>query len=248
MFSLHEKVALVTGASQGIGRAISILLAQAGCSVAVAARNAKNLNALVSEIQQAGGHALAVVMDVTDPAQVKAGFQQTIGRFGKLDILVNNAGITRDGLALRMKLEDWEAVLCTNLTAAHLCMQQALAAMIRQRSGRIINITSVVAQTGNAGQANYVAAKAGLIGLTRAIAVEVASRKITVNAVAPGFIASPMTDVLPQAVKDQLLTRIPLSRLGSGADVGAAVLFLASDEAAYITGHVLNVNGGMHMG
>jgi 3-oxoacyl-[acyl-carrier protein] reductase len=248
MFSLREKVALVTGASQGIGRAISISLAQAGSRIAVAARNAENLNALVSEIEQAGGQALAVTMDVTDPAQVKAGFQQTIGHFGKLDILVNNAGITRDGLALRMKLEDWEAVLRTNLTAAHLCMQQALAAMIRQRSGRIINITSVVAQTGNAGQANYVSAKAGLIGLTRAIAVEVASRNITVNAVAPGFIASPMTDVLSQAVKDQLLTRIPLGRLGGGADVAAAVLFLASDEAAYITGHVLDVNGGMYMG
>jgi len=186
MFSLKDKVALVTGASQGIGRATSLALAEAGAKVAIAARNTEKLASLAAEIAAAGGEALAVPMDVADPAQVKAGFQQLLAKFGKLDVLVNNAAITRDTLALRMKLEDWEAVLRTNLTGAHLCIQQALGAMLKQRAGRIINITSLVAETGNAGQANYVASKAGLIGLTRAIAVEVASRNITVNAIAPG--------------------------------------------------------------
>ncbi len=248
MFSLQGKVALVTGASQGIGRAASLSLAKAGASVAVAARNTEKLAALVSETRATGGEALAVTMDVADAAQVKSGFQQAIGHFGRLDILVNNAGIARDGLALRMKLEDWEAVLRTNLTGAHLCTQQALATMVRQRSGRIINVTSVVAEMGNAGQANYVAAKAGLIGLTKAIAAEVASRNITVNAIAPGFIGTPMTDVLPQKVKDEMMARIPLGRLGTDHDVAAAIVYLASDEAAYITGHVLDINGGMYMG
>jgi 3-oxoacyl-[acyl-carrier protein] reductase len=259
MFSLQGKVALVTGASQGIGRAAALALAAAGAKIAAAARNVEKLASLVSEIEARGGGvagagagasdaALAIPMDVADPAQVKAGFQQALAKFGRLDILVNNAGITRDTLALRMKLEDWEAVLRTNLTGAHLCSQQAMGAMLKQRSGRIINVTSVVAETGNAGQANYVAAKAGLIGLTRAIAVEIASRGITVNAVAPGFIASPMTDPLPQNVKDAMMARIPLGRMGTDADVAAAIVFLASDEAGYITGHILDVNGGMYMG
>jgi 3-oxoacyl-[acyl-carrier protein] reductase len=248
MFSLKGKVALVTGASQGIGRATSLILAEAGVRVAVAARSAERLVALVAEIEAAGSEALAVPMDVADAAQVKAGFERMLARFGKLDILVNNAAITRDTLALRMKLEDWEAVLRTNLTGAHLCTQQALGAMLKQRSGRIINLTSVVAETGNAGQANYVASKAGLIGLTRAIAVEVASRNITVNAVAPGFIETPMTASLSQEIKDKVKTLIPLGRFGSDRDVAAAIVFLASDEAAYITGQVLDVNGGMHMG
>ena len=248
MFSLKDKVALVTGASQGIGRATSLLLAEAGVRVAVAARNVEKLSTLAAEIVARGGEALAVPMDVADPAQVKAGFQQILAKFGKLDILVNNAAITRDTLALRMKLEDWEAVVRTNLTGAHLCTQQALGAMLKQRSGRIINLTSVVAETGNAGQANYVASKAGLIGLTRAIAVEVASRNITVNAVAPGFVETPMTDSLSQEMKDKVKTLIPLGRFGSDRDVATAIVFLASDEAAYITGQVLRVNGGMHMG
>jgi len=248
MFSLEDKVALVTGASQGIGRATSLALAQAGAKVAVAARSADKLASLVGEIEAAGGAALAVPMDVADAAQVKTGFQQVLAKFGRLDILVNNAAVTRDTLALRMKLEDWESVLRTNLTGAHLCIQQALGAMLKQRSGRIINLSSVVAETGNAGQANYVASKAGLIGLTRAIAVEVASRNITVNAVAPGFIETPMTDPLPQELKDKMKSLIPLGRLGSDRDVAAAIVFLASDEAAYITGHVLDVNGGLHMG
>jgi len=248
MFSLKDKVAVVTGASQGIGRETSLALSQAGAKVAVAARNEEKLAALVSEIAAAGGTALAVKMDVADAEQVKAGFKRVVEKFGRLDILVNNAAIARDGLAMRMKVEDWEAVLRTNLTGAHLCIQQALPTMMRARAGRIINIASVVAQMGNAGQANYVAAKAGLIGLTKAIAIEMASRNITVNAVAPGFIETPMTDVLADKVKEELKTRIPLGRMGSTRDVTAAIVFLASDEAGYITGHVLNVNGGMHLG
>jgi len=248
MFSLKDRVALVTGASQGIGRATALALAAAGARVIVAARNREKLDAVAQEIGAAGGEALAVVMDVADAEQVKAGFRQGIEKFGRLDILVNNAAVTRDGLALRMKPEDWETVLRTNLTGAHLCIQQALAVMLRQRHGRIINMTSVVAETGNAGQANYVAAKAGLIGLTRAIATEVASRSITVNAVAPGFIITPMTDALPEKVKEELLARIPLGRMGQDCEVAAAIVYLASDEAGYITGHVLDVNGGMHMG
>lgn len=248
MFSLNGKVALVTGASQGIGRATARALAEAGAKVAAAARNTEKLASLIAEIEAAGGAALAVPMDVADAAQVKVGFQQTLAKFGRLDVLVNNAAITRDTLALRMKLEDWDAVLRTNLTGAHLCIQQALGAMLKQRGGRIINLTSVVAETGNAGQANYVASKAGLIGLTRAIAVEVASRNITVNAVAPGFIATPMTEPLSQEIKDKMHTLIPLGRFGADRDVAAAIVFLASDEAGYITGQVLDVNGGMHMG
>src|ERR1700722_854521 len=248
MFSLQSKVALVTGASQGIGRAASLTLAKAGAKLVVAARTPEKLASLVGEIEGAGGEALAVTMDVADAAQVKSGFQQLLAKFGKLDILVNNAAITRDTLALRMKLEDWDAVLRTNLTGAHLCIQQALGAMLKQRAGRIINISSVVAETGNAGQANYVASKAGLIGLTRAIAIEVASRNITVNAIAPGFIATPMTDPLSQELKDKMKSMIPLGRFGADRDVAAAIVFLASDEAGYITGQVLDVNGGLHMG
>ena len=247
MFSLKDKVAVVTGASQGIGRETALALAEAGARVVVAARNEEKLATLVNEIAATGGEAFAVKIDVADGEQVKAGFKQVIEKFGRLDILVNNAAVTRDGLAMRMKKEDWDAVLQTNLTGAHLCIQQALPTMMKARSGRIINIASVVAQSGNAGQANYVAAKAGLIGLTKAIAVEIASRNITVNAVAPGFIETPMTDVLPDKVKEELKVRIPLGRMGSPRDVAAAIVFLASDEAAYITGHVLNVNGGMHL-
>jgi len=248
MFSLKDKVALVTGASQGIGRDTALALAEAGAKVAVAARNEEKLAALVKEIVALeGGQALAVKMDVADPEQVKVGFKQVLEKFGRLDILVNNAAITRDGLALRMKQDDWDAVIRTNLTGAHLCIQQAMHTMMRARAGRIINISSVVAQTGNAGQANYVASKAGLIGLTKAIAMEIASRNITVNAVAPGFIKTPMTDVLPDKVKEELNTRIPLGRMGTARDVAAAIVFLAGDEAGYITGHVLDVNGGMYL-
>ena len=248
MFSLKDKVAVVTGASQGIGRETALALAEAGAKVVVAARNEEKLVALAGAITASGGEATALKMDVADAEQVKSCFKQVIERFGRLDILVNNAAVTRDGLAMRMKKDDWEAVLQTNLTGAHFCIQQALPTMMKARAGRIINISSVVAQMGNAGQANYVAAKAGLIGLTKAIAIEIASRGITVNAVAPGFIETPMTDVLPDKVKEELKQRIPLGRMGLARDVAAAIVFLASDEAAYITGHVLNVNGGMHLG
>jgi len=247
MFSLNDRVALVTGASQGIGRATALALAEAGAKVAAAARNEEKLARVVAEMAQAGGEAVALRMDVADADQVRGGFRQVLERFGRLDILVNNAGITRDALALRMKAEDWDLVLRTNLTGAHLSIQQALGTMLRQRYGRIVNVASVVARMGNAGQANYVAAKAGLIGLTKAIAAEVAGRNVTVNAVAPGFIVTPMTDALSQEVKEKLLQRIPLGRLGTECDVAAAVVFLASEEAGYITGHVLDVNGGMYM-
>ena len=247
MFSLKHKVAVLTGASQGIGHETALALAEAGAKVAACARNEEKLAALVAEIVSAGGEAVAVKMDVADAEQIKAGFKEVLGKFGRLDILVNNAAITRDGLALRMKQDDWDAVLRTNLTGAHLCTQQALSTMMRARAGRIINVASVVAQMGNAGQANYVAAKGGLIGLTKAIAIEIASRNITVNAVAPGFIATPMTDVLSAEVKKDLMTRIPLGRMGTARDVAAAIVFLASDEAAYITGHVLDVNGGLYL-
>ena len=247
MFSLKDKVALVTGASQGIGWDIAQALVVAGAKVAVAARTEEKLALLVGEIEAAGGEAFAVKMDVADAEQVKTGFKQVIEKFGRLDILVNNAAITRDGLAVRMKPDDWDAVIRTNLTGAHLCIQQALGTMMRARAGRIINVSSVVAQMGNAGQANYVAAKAGLIGLTKAIAMEIASRNITVNAVAPGFVDTPMTNVLSDKVKEELKARIPLGRLGVPRDVAASIVFLASDEAAYITGHVLDVNGGMYL-
>jgi 3-oxoacyl-[acyl-carrier protein] reductase len=247
MFSLKDKVALVTGASQGIGRDTAIALAEAGAKVSVAARNEEKLSALVEEIAGKGGEAFAVRIDVADAEQIKAGFRAVLEKFGKLDILVNNAAITRDGLAMRMKLDDWDAVIRTNLTGAYVCIQQALPVMMKARAGRIINISSVVAQTGNTGQVNYVAAKAGLVGLTKAIAMEIASRNITVNAVAPGFIETPMTDVLPDKVKEELKARIPLGRMGYGRDIAAAIVFLASDEAAYITGHVLDVNGGLYL-
>jgi 3-oxoacyl-[acyl-carrier protein] reductase len=248
MFNLKDRIALVTGASQGIGRATALALAEVGARVVVAARNTEKLAGVVAEIEAAGGQALAVAMDVANAEQVKTGFRHAIDKFGRLDILVNNAAITRDGLALRMKAEDWDAVIRTNLTGAHLCSQQAMATMMRARYGRIINVTSVVAETGNAGQSNYVAAKAGLIGLTRALALEIASRNITVNAVAPGFVVSPMTDPLPQNVKDALLARVPLGRMGCDSEVAAAIVFLASEEAGYITGAVLDVNGGLRMG
>lgn len=247
MFSLKDKVAVLTGASQGIGRETALALAEAGAKVAACARNEEKLASIVNEIVNAGGEALAVKMDVAEPEQIKAGFKQIFEKFGRLDILVNNAAITRDGLALRMKQDDWDVVIRTNLTGAHLCIQQALSTMMRARAGRIINIASVVAQMGNAGQANYVAAKAGLVGLTKAIAIEIASRNITVNAVAPGFIATPMTDVLSAEVKEALKARIPLGRMGSARDVATAIVFLASDEAAYVTGHVLDVNGGLYL-
>ncbi len=245
--TLKDRVALITGASQGIGRATALLLAERGARVVLAARSADKLAAVEAEIKQAGGEALAVTLDVSDEEQVKSGIKQALEHFGHIDILVNNAAITRDQLQMRMKRADWEAVLTTNLTGAHLCIQRVLPGMLRQRYGRIINVTSVVAQTGNPGQANYVASKAGLIGLTKALAVEVASRKITVNAIAPGFIISPMTDGLPEKNKQELIARIPLGRMGTDREVAYGIAFLASDQASYVTGHVLDLNGGLYL-
>ena len=245
---LEGRVALVTGASQGIGHACALALAQEGASIAVAARNQQKLEELVEQITAAGGKAAAFVMDVADEEQVKAGIKSALGQFGKIDILVNNAGITRDQLLMRMKRADWDAVLNTNLTSAYLCMQQVIGSMLKQRWGRIINITSVFGQMGQAGQVNYSASKAGLIGLTMAMAREVASRNITCNAVAPGFINTNMTAALSDEFKENAVKTIPLGRAGSPEDIAGAVRFLASDEAAYITGHVLNVNGGLLMG
>jgi 3-oxoacyl-[acyl-carrier protein] reductase len=246
--TLSGRVALVTGASQGIGRACAVNLAHAGATVLAAARNQEKLNELVKEITAGGGKASAVAIDVTEEDQIKAAVKNALAQFGKIDILVNNAGITRDQLVMRMKRADWDAVLNTNLTSAYLCTQQVIGSMLKQRWGRIINISSVFGQAGQAGQANYAASKAGLIGLTMAIAREVASRNITCNAVSPGFIETAMTSGFSEEFKQNALKMIPLGRVGTPEDVAHSVRFLASEEAAYITGHVLNVNGGMLMG
>jgi len=246
--TLAGRVALVTGASQGIGRTCALRLAEAGATVAVAARNQEKLDELVRQITASGGKAAAFPVDVADEEQIKAAFKSALGQLGKIDILVNNAGITRDQLVMRMKRPDWDSVLNTNLTSAYLCIQQVMSSMLKQRWGRIINITSIFGQMGQAGQANYAASKAGLIGLTMAIAREVGSRNITCNAVAPGFIETAMTSGLSDDFKQNALKMIPLARIGKSEDVASAVAFLASDQASYITGHVLNVNGGMLMG
>ena len=246
MSRLEGRVALVTGASRGIGRATALALAASGATVIAAARG-DHAGATVGEIASRGGRASAVALDVTDAEAVQRTVGETLAAHGRIDILVNNAGITRDQLLLRMKRDDWDAVIETNLTGAFTCTHAVLRSMIKQRAGRIINITSVVGQGGNAGQANYAASKAGLIGFTKAIALEVASRNVTVNAVSPGLIDTDMTRSLPGASQADWATKIPLQRLGSPEDVAAAVAFLASDEASYITGHVLAVNGGMYM-
>jgi 3-oxoacyl-[acyl-carrier protein] reductase len=247
MSTLTGKVALVTGASQGIGRACALALAAQGATVALAARNVEKLDAVAAEIAAAGGTAKAYALDVSSEDSIKSAAKQIIADLGAVHILVNNAGITKDGLALRMKLADFEDVLRTNLTGAFLLTQAVLSPMMKARWGRIVNITSVVGETGAAGQANYAASKAGMIGLTKSFAREFASRGITVNAVAPGFIQTAMTDVLTDDQKTGILTQIPLARYGSDADIAAAVAFLASDTAGYITGHTLDVNGGMYM-
>ncbi|HET9010943.1 MAG TPA: 3-oxoacyl-[acyl-carrier-protein] reductase [Gemmatimonadaceae bacterium] len=245
MFELTGKVALVTGASRGIGRAIALALAGRGAHVVAAARGS-NADATVEAIRAAGGSATAVSADVTDSASVEAMIAAALAVNGRLDVLVNNAGVARDQLMLRMKRADWDEVLATNLTAAFTIVQAALKPMIRQRGGRIISIGSVVGQMGNAGQANYAASKAGLVGFSKAIAREVASRQITVNVVAPGLIATDMTQALTDKVQGDWSAQIPLGRIGTPEDVAAAVCFLASDEASYITGQVLAVNGGMY--
>jgi 3-oxoacyl-[acyl-carrier protein] reductase len=246
MSTMEGRVALVTGASRGIGRAIACGLAARGAVVVAAARG-DHAAGTAADITSRGGRAEPVALDVTDEAAVQALVADVVARHGRLDVLVNNAGITRDQLLLRMKRDDWDAVIATNLTAACSCAQAALKPMVKQRGGRIVNLTSVVGQAGNAGQVNYAASKAGLIGFTKALALEVASRNITVNAVAPGLIDTDMTRAMAVGAHEEWAARIPLKRLGTPEDVAAAVLFLASDEAAYITGHVIAVNGGMYM-
>ena len=248
MFSLQGRVALVTGASQGIGRECALVLADGGATVAVAARSEEKLQSLVQEIESQGGKAAAFKLDVAGEDAIKTTVKAILAQFGKVDILVNNAGITRDQLFMRMKRADWDDVIATNLTAPYLLTQAVISSMLKQRWGRIINITSINGQMGQAGQANYASSKAGLIGLTMSVAREVASRNITCNAVAPGWIDTAMTAELTQDLKDKMVAAVPLGRPGTAKEIAAAVRFLASDEAAYITGHVLNVNGGMLMG
>jgi 3-oxoacyl-[acyl-carrier protein] reductase len=246
MFDLTGKVAVVTGASRGIGRAIATALAAQGATVVAAARG-DHANAVAAELTSQGRRAEAVALDVTDPAAVERLPGLVVERHGRIDILVSNAGIARDQLLMRMKREDWDAVLATNLTATFGLAQAAMRPMLKQKGGRIIAISSVVGQMGNAGQSNYAASKAGLIGFAKALAREVASRGITVNVVAPGMIDTDMTRAISEKTQVDWAAQIPLGRLGSPGDVAAAVCFLASDEAAYITGHVLAVNGGMYM-
>jgi 3-oxoacyl-[acyl-carrier protein] reductase len=248
MSSLQGRTALVTGASQGIGRACARALAAAGAKVALAARNEAKLNEVAAEIAAAGGAAAVFMLDIASEESIKSCAKAAIAHFGSVEILVNNAGITRDTLVLRMKRADWDDVLQTNLTGTFLMTQAVLSPMLKARWGRILNISSVVGETGQAGQANYAASKAGLIGLTKSLARELASRNITANAIAPGYIETAMTAVLDEKQREAMLAHIPLGRAGTDADIANAVRFLASDDAAYITGHVLDVNGGMYMG
>lgn len=245
MADLRGRVAFVTGASRGIGKAIALRLAAAGAQVAACAR-ADHARAVADEIAAAGGAAQALSADVTDGGALAAAVRAALERFERIDVLVNNAGVVRDQLLMRMKPAEWDTVLATNLTAAFTCTQAVLRPMLKQRWGRVISIGSVVGQSGNPGQANYAASKAGLIGFSKALACEVAARGVTVNVVAPGFIETDMTAQLGAAARDALAERIPAGRLGRPADVAAAVCFLASDEASYITGQVVGVNGGMY--
>jgi 3-oxoacyl-[acyl-carrier protein] reductase len=248
MADLSGRVALVTGASQGIGRACAIVLAQRGATIALAARNEAKLNAVAQEIASAGGKAGVFKMDVGVESDIRNGTKAAIAQLGKIDILINNAGITRDMLAMRMKRSEWDDVINTNLTSAFVASQAVMSSMLKQRWGRIVNISSIFGQMGQTGQANYAASKAGVIGLTMALARELASRNITVNAVAPGWIQTAMTAGLPQELTDQVTNMIPLGRPGTDKEVATAVAFLASEDASYITGHVLSVNGGLLMG
>ena len=244
---LKDRVGIVTGASRGIGRTIALAMAAAGAKVVVSARSASGIEALCREIEAGGGSCVSVVGDVAVTADADRIVETAVSHFGRLDILVNNAGITRDGLLLRMKDEDWDTVLDTNLKGAFLCTRAAAKVMTKQKFGRIINISSVVGEMGNPGQANYCASKAGLIGLTKSVARELARRNITVNAITPGFITTDMTEALPEKTRQELAAQIPLGRLGDASDIAQAVNFLASDHAGYITGQVLGINGGMYM-
>lgn len=247
MFDLTGQIALVTGGSQGIGRAIALALAEAGADVAIMARSLGKCEEVAAEVSGFSRRSLAVKADMANENELKEAVAKVSAELGPISILVNNAAVTRDGLMLRMKREDWDSVIQTNLTGVFVLTQMVLPMMTKARKGRIINLSSVVAQSGNPGQVNYISAKAGIIGFTKAVATEYAGRNVTVNAVAPGYIETPMTAVLPEAAKEAMLSRIPLKRPGTDRDVAAAVAFLASDEAGYITGQVLNVNGGMYM-
>jgi 3-oxoacyl-[acyl-carrier protein] reductase len=245
--NLGGKVALVTGASRGIGKAVALKLAQAGADLIVTATSLERAEKTADEISALGRKALAVKVDVSNASDVEALFVKASEVFGRLDFLVNNAGITRDGLLMRMKDADWDAVLDTNLKGAFVCTREAIKLMGKAKGGSIVNISSVVGEMGNAGQSNYCASKAGLIGFTKAVAREYARRNITVNAITPGFIETDMTDVLSASVKEDLLKQIPVGRFGKPEDIANAVLFLVSEMGSYITGHVLSVNGGMYM-
>jgi len=242
-----NRVSFVTGGSRGIGRAIALKLCRAGFEIVVASPEVDNNEAVACEIRACNAEAMTLNLDVTSPESVKEGFAKVLKDKTRIDVLVNNAGIARDGLAVRMKPADWQLVLKVNLEGAFLCSQQALPGMMRNRWGRIVNMSSVVGQAGSAGQANYAASKAGLIGLTKALAQEMGSRGITVNAIAPGYIDTDMTKSLPEELKQKMLATVPLARMGTPEDIANAVKFLVSDEASYITGHVLAVNGGMYM-
>lgn len=244
---LKDKVVVITGASRGIGRALALTLAATGAKLVLSARNEEALIPLVAEIRDGGGAAVALAGDVGSAGAADKLIEAGVSAFGRVDVLVNNAGITRDALLLRMKDEDWDAVLNVNLKGAFLCIRAAAKVMSKQRYGRIINISSVVGEMGNPGQANYCASKAGLLGLTKSVARELARRNVTVNAITPGFIVTDMTDALPEKTREELAAQIPLGRFGSAEDIAHAVIFLASDQAGYITGQTLGVNGGMYM-
>jgi len=241
------RIALVTGASRGIGEAIAKRLASEGATVLAAARTADALARVVSEIEGAGGRASALALDLADPGSIEAAVKNALAAHGEIHVLVNNAGVTEDNLILRMSREAWDRVLATNLTGVFLLTQAVVKGMVRKRYGRIVNVTSVVGLMGNAGQVNYAASKAGLVGLTKSVARELASRNITCNAVAPGFIATAMTDKMTDEAKSKMTGQIPLERLGAPGDVAAAVAYLASEDAAYVTGTVVNVSGGLYM-
>ncbi len=244
---MSDRVAFITGSSRGIGRETALTLSRTGLFIVVASPEVENNEKVAAEIRESGGEAMTLDLDISSPESIKEGFSKVIAEKGRVDILVNNAGITRDGLAMRMKQNDWDLVLRINLHGAFFAAQQVMPGMMKARWGRIVNIASVVGQAGSPGQANYAASKAGLIGMTKALAQELGSRGITVNAVAPGYIGTDMTAGLPEELKQKMLSSIPLARMGTPTDIANAVKFLVSDDASYITGHVLSVNGGMYM-